>query len=313
MKFNRIKIYSVVLLTLLVCVAAQAASFTNSDVPPGSSWYVHVNLELIQNSEVGQRLMLDFVDEVLEDIQQKLNLNIRDELEGVTVFGGTLPTNGSPLHEGAVILHGPISAETQAALFSALQDKGAEVATLTDNGQTYYTVADDDHEPDHDAWRRDKELHFSFGNKQALVTQNMELMQSFLDAGGYLGGFENVDSEALLVLQADRALLQGGANTSASIGGNWNSSILKNVNAAAMVIAEDMGDLKISAQLTANSPEVAMSVRNIVEGLVALKALDTSDAAVADVLRSVRFENDGSNLRVEVAVAADQIEVLKDL
>ena len=135
----------------------------------------------------------------------------------------------------------------------------------------------------------------------------------FLDAGGYLGGFESVDSNALLVLQADRALMQGGANTSSDFGDHWDSSVLKNVDAVALVIAENNGGLQFSAQLSANSPDVAMSVRNIVEGLVALKALSDSEGAMGDVLRNVRFQNEGSVLKVSVPVSAEQIESLGDL
>ena len=154
-------------------------------------------------------------------------------------------------------------------------------------------------------------MYFSFGTTQSLLTKNLEMMQVFLDAGGYMGGFEVVDPEALLVLQADRALLQGGANTSVEIADDWDSSVLKNVDAVALVVAEDQGGLQISAQLMANSADVAMSVRNIAEGLVALKALDESEAVLGDILRQVSFENEGSTLNVNLPIAADQIEALR--
>ena len=67
------------------------------------------------------------------------------------------------------------------------------------------------------SWGHHEELYFSFGSTQTLITKSPEMMQGFLDAGGYLGGYEVADSEALLILQADRALLQGGANTSIEI------------------------------------------------------------------------------------------------
>jgi len=161
-------------------------------------------------------------------------------------------------------------------------------------------------------WGHREALYFSFGATQSLVTPNLEMMQAFLDGGGYLGGYEVVGPGALLVLQADRALLQGGANTSVEIGADWDSSVLKNVDAVAMVIAEDNGGLFLSAQLMANSADVDMSVRNIVEGLVALKALDQSEGVFGEILRQVRFENDGSVLNMYVPVAADQVEALKD-
>ena len=55
-----------------------------------------------------------------------------------------------------------------------------------------------------------------------------------------------------------------------------------------------------------------MSVRNIVEGLVALKALDDSDAVLGEILRQVRFESEGSELYMNVPVATDQIEALRN-
>ena len=322
MKWNQIRIYfCTILITGLVCVSAQAADVTHSDIPTGSNWYVHINLELIQNSEVGRRLMLETVDEALEDIQEELNVDIRGEIQGITVFGGSLPRSGGLENDGAVILHGALDVDTQDGLLLALERKGAEVSVLEDAGLTYYRVQKDEgtmtytdengHVEDVD-WGHHEELYFSFGATQTLVTQNLEMMQTFLDAGAYLGGFEVVDPEALLVLQADRALMQGGANTSVDIGGDWDSSVLRNVDAVALVIAEEQDGVQISARLKAVSAEAAMSVRNIVEGLVALKALDQSEGTLGEILRQVRFENDGSVLNVNVPIAADQVEALRD-
>jgi len=321
MKWNRIQIFSTLLMTGVLCVIAQAASLSRTDIPNGSNWYVHVNLDLIQNSEVGRRFLLEKADEVLNEIHNELNVDIREEIQGITLFGGKLPRHGNPENDGAVILHGAISAETQGALLSALERKGAEFVTNDSAGLAYYmikdgdgtmTYTDEDGEVKDVTWGHREDLYFSFGATQTMVTQNLEMMQSFLDAGGYLGGFEAADPEALLVLQADRALVQGGANTSAEIGEDWDSSVLKNVDAVALVVAEDFGGLQINAQLTASSPEVAMSVRNIVEGLVALKALDESESMLGEILRQIRFESDGSELHMNVPIAVDQIEVLRN-
>jgi len=321
MKWNRIQVFIVLLMTGLVCVIAQAATLSRTDIPAGSNWYVHVNLDLIQNSEVGRKLMLETVDEALSDIEGELDIDIRQQIQGITVFGVKLPTDGNSPKEGAVILHGSISTQTQDALLSALERKGAEVSALNSAGLAYYSVADGDRtitysdEEDQkvtETWDHHGGLYFSFGPTQAMITQSQEMILGFLDAGGYIGGFEAVDSGALLILEADRALLQGGANTSDEIGEQWDSSVLKNVDAVALVIAEDFGGLQIKAQLTANSADVAMSVRNIVEGLVALKALDESEGVLGDILRQVRFESDGSVLTMNVPIAADQIEAVRD-
>ena len=322
MNWNRIRVFGILLVAGLFCVTLQAADVTRSDIPAGSNWYVHINLDLIQNSELGRRLMLETVDEALDDIQGELDIDIRNEIEGITLFGGKFPDRGNAAKEGAVIFHGALSSQTQGELLSALERKGAEFTTEDSLGLTYYRIAndggtmtytdEDGHVEDVD-WGDHEDVYFSFGLSQTLVTQNLDLMQAFLDGGGYLGGFEAVDSEALLVLQADRALVQGGANTSAEIGGEWDSSVLKNVDAVALVIAEQSGGLQVSAQLTASSPDMAMAVRNIVEGVVALKALDETEGALGEILRQVHFENDGSDLHINVPVTPDQIEALKDL
>lgn len=322
MNWNRIRVFSILLVAGLFCVTLQAADVTRSDIPAGSNWYVHINLDLIQNSEVGRRLMLETVDEALDDIQGELDINIRNEIEGITLFGGKFPDRGNAAKEGAVIFHGALSPQTQGELLSALERKGAEFTTEDSLGLTYYHLANDggtmtytdkDGHVEEVDWGHHEDVYFSFGLSQTLVTQNLDLMQAFLDGGGYLGGFEAVDSEALLVLQADRALVQGGANTSAEDGGEWDSSVLKNVDAVALVIAEQSGGLQVSAQLTASSPDMAMAVRNIVEGVVALKALDESEGSLGEILRQIRFENDGSDLHINVPVSSDQIEALKDL
>jgi len=300
---------------------AQASSLNREDIPAGSNWYVHINLDLIQNSEVGRSLMLETADEVLNEIREELDVDVRQEILGITVFGSQLPNHGNRTSDGAVILHGGLSAATQDALMAAIERKGVEVGTMNSAGLTYYQVSDNDEKiayTDENGqvrdieWGDQEELYFSFGPAQTLITQNLELMHTFLQAGANLGGFEVNATDALLVLQADRALLQGGANTSNEMGGDWDSSVLKNVDAVALVIAEDMGGLQIDAHLMANSADVAMSVRNIAEGLVALKALDESEGVFGEILRQVRFENDGSTLKVNVTVAADQVEALRD-
>ena len=322
MYLNRLKIAAVMSLTIFACALAQADGISNSDLPEGSNWYVHVNLELIRSSGVGRGFVQETLDEAREDIQDELGIDFSGEIEGVTVFGGMLPKHGSLLNEGAVVLHGYIGEETRSAVLSKLDEHGVKVDTSVENGQTLYTVESDsrsmsyeDADGEHQTITLgDREvLYFSFGANQTLITQDMEMMQTFIDAHGYLGGFESADASALLVLQADRALMQGGANTTEDIAGDWDSAILKNLEAVAVVVAEENDGLQISAQLIADTAEAAMSVRNIAEGLVALKALDEADSPLGDVLRNVRFENDGTVLHVSVPIAADQLEAIRGL
>lgn len=318
MKWNKLK--SLVLMAVLgsMTVISQAAALTDVDIPSDSNWYVHVNLELIRTSGVGRQFMMETFNEAMDDIEEELGIDVREKIEGVTVFGGQLPGSGDTIKDGAVVLHGVIDDPTRQGLLDKLEAEGAVINEFTESGQDYYTIQKDgallDGETSGVELEGDlEELLFSFGPTQLLVTKSHALMQGFLSAGGYLNGTDQVRSDALLILQADRALLQGGANTSAEIGEDWDSSVLKNVDSVALLVAEEQGGLLINAHLLATSAEVALSVRNIVEGMVALKALSDTETVVGDVLRNVRFENDGAILKMSVVVAADQIEALKEL
>ena len=317
MKLNRMKLLGVVLLAGFTAAVAQAASLGSSDLPVGVNWYAHVNMELIRTTEVGRQLMQETIDEALDDIEDEFAIDIASELDGITLFGGELPVN-----QGAVLLHGTISAANQAAIMARLEEEGANTFASENNGMTFYTIPEGDGSMTYDdvdghveevSFGQREELYFSFGSRQTLITHSMDTMQNFLSAGGYLSSLESDDTGALVILQADRALMQGGANTSMGLGGSFDSSIFNNLDSVAMVISEDSGGLNINAELSADSPEVAMNVRNIVEGLVALKALEGSDDDIGQVLRSVRFESDGNKLRVYVPIAADQIDALGDL
>ena len=318
MKWNRIRVYSLVLITGLMWQPVKAASLGHDDLPTNSNWYVHINLEQVRDSNVGQHFMLETVNKVMDEIQNELDIDLRKGIEGVTLFGGDLPTHTSPGSEGAIVLHGVFSEETKSSWLSVLENEGAEITTANYSGRDYYVLEKGDGNFSYtDDETRDlsrglsKELYFSFGSTQLLATINMATMELFLDGNGYLGDFEQVSSGALLVLGSDRALLQGGANTSDEIAGELDSAVLQNVEAAALVVAEELDGVRIDARLVASSADAAMSVRNIVEGLVALKALSDSEGAIGEVLQGVRFENDGATVHMSVLVSAEQIAALK--
>jgi hypothetical protein len=321
MKWNKIRVFSFALITTAACALSQAAVLDTSNLPGGSNWYVHVNLDLIQNTEAGREIMLGTVNEALEDIEDELGIDLGAFVNGITLFGGSIPQKDGPLEDGAVVLHGSINQAEQQTILDRIEKEGVELTTTYKGSLAYYTVAneqtitstDGDGNVEIDHFGDSGDLYFSFGDSQILVTHDLALMQTFVDSSGYLGGFESNDPGALVVLHADRALVQGGANTVIDIDGDWDSSILKNMESIALVIEEVSGGLHISAELTANSADAAMSVRNIAEGLVALKALEGGDDVMGDLLRSVKFENEGSTLSVNLSVAPDQISELKDL
>ena len=137
----------------------------------------------------------------------------------------------------------------------------------------------------------------------------------FLEANGHLSGLKSADPNAMVVLQADRAMLQGGLNTAMDMGhSNWDSSILSNVDSIAVVLADEMGAASVHAEVQAKSPEIAESVLNIVQGLIALRALDVAgEPVLSELLRAVNIETDGAMILFDVYLEESLIEQLRDL
>ena len=205
MKLRKLRAFGLVLICSLLAMTTQAGSLSDADLPTNSNWYVHINLELIRNSSVGRQFMLQVYNEAMDDIQDELGIDVRETVEGVTMFGGELPGSSSPINDGAVVLHGVFDADIQAGILSALERQGAKVSEVYESGLTYYMVESEDGVLDYTHEDAEvhglnlddqQELYFSFGSTQLLSTQSLELMKGFLSAGGYLSGIEQVRSDS---------------------------------------------------------------------------------------------------------------------
>lgn len=116
----------------------------------------------------------------------------------------------------------------------------------------------------------------------------------------------------LLVLSADKSLIQAGLNTDEfadEIG--WDSNIIRNTEQLALLIADEDGLVSIQAQLLAAEKEMAESLASIVRGLISLATFSNEvDPEISQVLKTTEVAVDGGRLTLklkldpEVVVAA---------
>ena len=320
MKWNKTLILAA---ALIAGSAVNAASFSSSDLPAGSNWYVHINVDLLRTSTLGRRIMEKTIDEAFEEIESELGFQFSQDIEAITVFGGQLPPD-----RGAIVVHGAIPLDTQNRLLDFLELNGSGLTMHDFAGMNYYEVAKEighkeirvesvgdpvEEAEFHDVDR--ETVFFAFGSDQSMFSQSVESIEMFLEANGHLSGLKSADPNAMVVLQADRAMLQGGLNTAMDMGhSNWDSSILSNVDSIAVVLADEMGAASVHAEVQAKSPEIAESVLNIVQGLIALRALDVAgEPVLCELLRAVNIETDGAMILFDVYLEESLIEQLRDL
>lgn len=146
---------------------------------------------------------------------------------------------------------------------------------------------------------------YSFALRNRLVvTQSEAQMQELLTTGK--PPRRPASGEALFVLEGEKRLVQAGADAQRLAklerGANWDSKILKNTKKVGLLLTDADGKLALDLRLHAEEREKAVSLRNIVLGLVGLSMFnDELDPSVAALLRSVDVSLDGSALRLRVA------------
>ena len=267
------------------------ADIMQEQLPAGSKWYVHVDFEKMRDTEAGKPLYSWLQGEVFADIREDAGVDLEKEADRITAFAAA--------DDGLVILlEGNISQATQDKVMGLAAASGG-MDRLESGGATYYYVKNDrsTDAAAQDAGKEQRDFgidslqdgaYFSFAVKnKVIVTSSRAEMAALLAAGGTISGGKNQDG-ALLVLSADRSLIQAGLNTNEveeEMG--WDSNILRNTDQLALLVADEAGKIAIQAQLLTAKKEMAESLGSIVRGLISLQIFnDDLDPKISDFLQS---------------------------
>jgi len=293
------------------------AGVTADDLPEGTLWYLHADLEQMRDSASGRDLY-DWLDgEIFMEIYEEVGINIDKETDSITAF--------SHSDSGTVILlKGDMRKSTQQELLRLARDE-AELTEHEFKGKEYYFVRGDqshsgDDESDGSRGReplRDLEdgAYFSFAVKnKLLITGSRDQMTDLLANNGKVAGGGSHNG-ALFVLTADRAFVQAGLDTNQlDDDDSWNSKIIRNTEMAALTIAavEDM--ISIEAQLVSKDPAMAQSLGGIANGLIGLQAFNSElDPDIQSLIANTRIDVMENVLSISTVITPDVIvNVLND-
>lgn len=284
------------------------------DIPGASTWYFHIDLDKMRSEEAGKAVYDWMEDEIFSDVREESGVDLTKELDRLTAF--------SLEGQGPVFLfEGNISQESKDRVMTLIAAAG-DLQPEKSSGKAYYRLTDghgkddDDNTGDNieiqiDALEEESWISLALDNK-VLVTSSKEQMQELLKKGGKIAGRRS-HNDALLVLTAEKALLQAGMNSSA-LGNDddgdsgWDSNILRNTEQVAFLVAAKAGMLALEAKLITTEPDMAESLASVVRGLISLVAFnDEMEAETVAVLRSTKVEAKGNNLSISLAVAPDLV------
>ena len=296
---------------LLLVIPVMAMADTDG-VPDSADWYFHIDLEQMRKDGPGHGVYAWLQDEAFTDIREEVGVDVDNELDSLTAFSS----------EGAgpvVLFEGNISQETKDKVMTFVAADG-DLTPLKSSGKTYFHFEGTD---------GDESLHYSDGDvdieidslgdeswvslslkNKILITGSEEQMQAMLANNGKIAG-RGSHNGALLVLTAEKTLLQAGMN-SAAFGedgdSDWDSNILRNTEQVAFLVAAAADKLALEAKLITTEPEMAESLASVVRGLISLMSFsDEIDAEALAVLQGTRIEAEGNSLTISLAIAPELV------
>ncbi|MCO4811926.1 MAG: hypothetical protein KC572_10010 [Gammaproteobacteria bacterium] len=295
------------LLTLPVLATADV-----EDLPGSAVWYFHIDLEQMREDGPGQGVYTWLQEEAFSDIREEAGVDLDSELDSMTAF--------SLAGAGPVILfEGNISQETRDKVMTFVAAEG-DLTPLKASGKTYYhfsgtdgdetlKLSNGDFEIDIESLEDEAWVSLALKNK-ILITGTEEQMQGLLANNGKIAGRNSHDG-ALLVLSAEKTLLQAGMNSTAmgdDADSDWESNILRNTEQVAFMMAAAADKLALEAKLVTTEPEMAESLASVVRGLVSLMAFsDDVDEEMVAMIQGTKVEARGNNLSISLAIAPDLV------
>ncbi len=303
------RILRLILIFLLIGLPSTSwADIDPGDLPSTSKWYFHANFEEMRSTEGGLQLYAWLQDEAFEDIREDVGIDFDKEVDQITGYAAS--------EDGLVIvIEGDISQSTKDKILGM----GAATGNLDKLGSgdaTYFFVkgdrhSDDDYDSDDhsDLDSLENGAYFSFAiPDRIIVTTTETMLKTLLATKGKIPG-DKGQSGALVVLSADRNLVQAGMSTDDfqdHLG--WNSNIIGNTEQVALLIADEGGKIMIEAQLVTAEKEMAESLASIVRGLISLQIFnDDMDPEIAEFLQNTSVRVDGTKLTIKVLLDPESV------
>jgi hypothetical protein len=286
-------------------VAPAVAVADTDNIPGAADWYLHVDLEKMKSEKAGKPLYEWLRDEVLTDVREDVGIDIEREVSSLTAFS---ITGQGPV----MVIDGNFSGETKDKLMALIAAEG-DLMPLKSSGRKYYRLGDSDGEVDYTSANVNVTLDslddggwISLDVRdKILITGGEAQMKSLLKNKGRVPGPGRTEG-AVLVLTAEKTLLQAGMNTRMLSDGDDNdldSQILRNTEQVAFLLAIVRDKLAIEAELITSEPEMAESLASVARGLISLVSFDDSmDAEAIAVLQSTKIEAKGTSLNLSLAV-----------
>lgn len=292
---------------LLVCflMIPAVSAADASKVPSSANWYLYVDLEKMRSGGAGATVYDWLRKEVFAEVKEDVGIDLEKEVDRLTSYSNSK-------NQAVFVIDGNISQATKDVVMTLIASDG-NIDPIKASGNTYFRLGGDSTTGDSrqfesgnikiDADLFEEESWISTDLENKIIITSSELqMQELLAKKGKVSGSSSV-AGALLVLTADKALVQGGMRAEALGDDGWDSNILRNTEEIAFMVAAVKDKLAIEAELVTKEVEMAESLASVARGLISLLSFnDDVDSDTAAALRGTSVKSKGNRLKLSLVI-----------
>ena len=270
-------------LALFLAVPAWPGTVPSSIVPEGARWIAHLDMEKFVATKLYEFLDKDGKFEIKSrDLGRWFKIDVPKDITGVTLFGL------GPDDKQAVFA---VAGKFDKAGILALIALDKDHAETPYGSYTLYSTGSDEY----GAFINDGLLVFS---------ESRAAIEKVLDtAGGKGKTFAGTELNASLKGIPPTAFLAGVLTDLAGLSKEISQSkVLDKASGLFFVAQEKQDTLQIRLQITADSPESAKNMADVVQGLIAMTRLggDQGDMAqIASLLQGLQFKVEGKIFKLD--------------
>lgn len=270
-------------IALFVAVPAWPGTIPSSVVPEGARWIAHLDMEKFVATKLYEFLDKDGKFEIKSrDLNRWFKIDVPKDVTGVTLFGLGLDDK-----QAVIAVAGKFDKPGLLALI-ALDKEHQETPygsyTLISTGSDEYGA---------------------FVNDNLIVlSENREAIEKVLDTAG--GKAKNYSTSALSAALKDipsTAFLSGVLPDLSGLGKEISQSkVLEKASGLFFVAQEQQDILQVRLQVTADTPESAKNMADVVQGLIAMGKLGGNEgdmAKIASLLDGLQVKLDGKVLKLD--------------
>ncbi len=298
--------YFKILVVLALFAVPAVAAARNASVPDSAVWYFHIDFEEMRSEGPGKGIYSWLQEEAFAEVEAESGFKVDEELDRLTAF--SLEGQGP-----VIVAEGKFRQETKDMIMTLIAAEG-DLAPIKSSGKAYYHFggvddgeirsANGDVAINMDSLEDEAWVSMALRNK-IIITGSEEQMKSLLASNGKIPGSRG-HKGALLVLTAEKAMLQAGMNSAviADDGeSDWDSNILRNTEQVAFLMAAAANKLALEAELITSEPEMAESLASVVRGLISLAAFnDEMEPEAVAMLQGTKVKASGNSLSISLAI-----------